>query len=450
MVERFLEYIKGNNLWRHGQTWVVAFSGGADSTALLHLCVEAGIPVAAAHVHHGLRGEEADADAAFCRSVAQSLKIQYYEMRLSPGTLSHGGEGIQAQARNLRYRYLEGLILEHGFDAVATAHHLHDQMETMLLRMFRGTGTFGMRGIMPRAGDRVHPLLWATPQQIRAYLHERNLSFREDSTNLTNDYTRNYVRHEVLPPVLDRFPDAAHRMVDLARYTEASRAQLKFWQDGWLERWGCTHPDGVCSVETDALLEAFPTPERLWFLIGHTGITQDALGLLLHSIQQKKVSGQLFPGKGWDVGLSKGNMWWGPQVVYPEQPLQLDVGSEVAWGPYRIGIMKTGLVHANWVWSLPLPSEWNAHDLRVEAWRPGDRLITPGFPHRRKVADVLQALHMAPFRKANYPVIRRGNEVVAIPGVCASWTSPSGNSSDGSTIYLYFAFVELKQQEHHA
>lgn len=450
MVERFQEYIKGNDLWRHGQTWVVAFSGGADSTALLHLCIEAGIPVVAAHVHHGLRGEEADSDADFCRVLAHSLHIQYYEMRIVPGLLSHGGEGIQAQARNLRYGFLERLLHDHGHDAVATAHHQHDQMETMLLRMFRGTGTFGMRGIMPRSGNRVHPLLWATPQQIRAYLYERNLTFREDSSNLSNDYARNYLRHEVLPPVLDRFPDAADRMVDLARYTEASRAQLNFWQDGWLERWGCTHPDGVCSVDTDALLEAYPSAERLWFLLGHTGLTEDVLRHILSCIRQKKVSGQLFVGKGWDVGLNKARLWWGPSVTYPSHPIQLALGVEGVWGPYRIGVMETEFVPKDWVWSLALPPDWQASDLRVAAWRPGDRLITPGFPHHRKVADVLQARVMAPFRKAHYPVVRKGDAVVAIPGVCASWEASSENLGGSSTIYLYFAFDDLKQQKDYA
>lgn len=450
MVERFLEYIKENDLWRHGQTWIVALSGGADSTALLHLCVEAGIPVAAAHVHHGLRGEEADSDADFCRDLADSLHIQYYEMRIVPGLLSHGGDGMQAQARNLRYGFLEKLLREQGHDALATAHHLHDQMETMLFRMFRGTGPKGLRGIMPRSGVRVHPLLWATPEQIRMYVKARFLSFREDSSNRSRDYARNYLRHEVLPPVLERFPDAAERMLDLARFTQAFQTQLKFWQTEWEKRSVFRHPDGVSSVEIDILLEAFPTAERLWYLLGQTGLTEDVLGLILSCIQQQKVSGQLFVGKGWDVGLNKARLWWGPSVTYPSHPIPLALGVEGVWGPYRIGVMETEFVPKDWVWSLALPPDWQAGDLRIAAWSPGDRLITPGFPHHRKVADVLQARVMAPFRKAHYPVVRKGDEVVAIPGVCASWEASSENLGGSSTIYLYFAFDDLKQQKDYA
>lgn len=190
---------------------LIALSGGADSIALLHVAnrhkERCGYQLKALHVHHGIRGEEADRDMSFCQSICKQWKIPLHTVKLDIPALAQIEKiGLEEAARKYRYRALEQYAADYGIDAIATAHTATDNLETVLLQLTRGCGS--IIGIPPVRNLYIRPLLSATREDILHYLKEWNLPHVEDSTNESNDYSRNLIRHRVLPILLQLNPQA--------------------------------------------------------------------------------------------------------------------------------------------------------------------------------------------------------------------------------------------------
>ena len=184
-----------------GAPLCVALSGGADSVALLLLTPP---PVAAVHVHHGIRGAEADRDAEFCRALCERLKIPFAVRYADvPARAGETGESMETAARAERYRLLAEHAAENGMAGVLTAHHADDQLETLLQHLLRGSGLRGMCGIpaVRREGTLllIRPMLETPKEEILAYLAARGETFVTDSTNAERGCTRNRLRLDVLP-----------------------------------------------------------------------------------------------------------------------------------------------------------------------------------------------------------------------------------------------------------
>lgn len=211
---------------------VVAVSGGADSTALLHAlaALRGGRPgLVVAHFNHQLRGEESDEDERFVRGLSQRCGLPC-AVACAPATLRTIERGSEAAARRHRYRFLRAVADQWGARYVATAHTADDQVETVVHRVVRGTGLRGLAGI-PRTRALspltvvMRPLLGVTRAQVRAYLRDLRLPFREDSTNQLARHTRNRIRHALLPALRRDYNPAADaailRLGDLARQAQA-------------------------------------------------------------------------------------------------------------------------------------------------------------------------------------------------------------------------------------
>jgi tRNA(Ile)-lysidine synthase len=208
-----------------GDRVAVAVSGGADSVALLVAMADArsetGIVLSAIHVHHGLRGAEADGDAQFVADLTKQLDVP---LRTEHGDVAalaaERGRGIEEAARALRYRCFDELLASHHVHAVATAHTLDDQAETVLMKLLRGAWTEGLSGIAPvvtgEGGRIVRPLLAVSRAEVVTYLEVRGHSWREDSTNQELTFTRNRVRNTLLPQMKEFQPRIAEQLAKLA------------------------------------------------------------------------------------------------------------------------------------------------------------------------------------------------------------------------------------------
>jgi tRNA(Ile)-lysidine synthase len=201
-----------------GARVLVAVSGGADSTALLlalgNLAGELDLRLAAAHLHHGLRGAEADADLAFVRALCAGIDVPLVAARWDcRGRMRRLGLSGQDGLRVLRRRFLAAAARKVGAAAIATAHTADDQLETLLLRIARGAGLVGLGGMRARRGRWIKPLLEATRSDVEADLEARRQPWREDRSNRDPRYARSRVRHEVIPALL--------------RVTEAGRATIR-------------------------------------------------------------------------------------------------------------------------------------------------------------------------------------------------------------------------------
>ncbi|MDL2265377.1 tRNA lysidine(34) synthetase TilS [Parabacteroides sp. OttesenSCG-928-G21] len=200
MIHTVRSFIERKRLLENHGDVIVGLSGGADSVALLALLVKLDYTCVAAHCNFHLRGDESERDALFAKSVADRFGVDFIQKDFD--TIAYAKENhlsIEMAARELRYAWFEQIRKERGAEAIAVAHHRDDNTETVLLNLIRGSGIRGMSGMKPKNGYVIRPLLEVSREEILHWLEEQQLSYMEDSTNLSDEYTRNFIRLRLLP-----------------------------------------------------------------------------------------------------------------------------------------------------------------------------------------------------------------------------------------------------------
>lgn len=224
ILDRVKEYILYNNLIEENEKILIAFSGGADSLALLlmlhALKEELHIDVGACHVNHMLRGKDAEEDETFCSEIAKKLSIPFYSTKKDvSGYAKKKGMSVEAAGRELRYAFFKEIMVNHRYEKCATAHHLDDQVETVLLNLMRGSGLNGLTGMSPKREEYIKPILFLRKEELLAYLKEQSMEPREDDSNKESIYQRNKVRNKLIPYIRENFnedfPETIWRMTDL-------------------------------------------------------------------------------------------------------------------------------------------------------------------------------------------------------------------------------------------
>lgn len=212
MLNKLLSFIRRYDMIQPGDQVVCAVSGGADSVALLFamylLSEKLQIRLSAAHFNHHLRGQESDRDEAFVRDFCQRYEIELY---VGGGEVRPGKKGLEAAAREARYAFLRSLP-----GKIATAHTADDNAETVLMHMVRGTGLKGLGGISPVNGSLIRPMLDVTRQEVESFLQEYHLQYVTDSSNGTDTFLRNRLRHNVMPLLRQENPRLAENLSSMA------------------------------------------------------------------------------------------------------------------------------------------------------------------------------------------------------------------------------------------
>ena len=215
MLEQFKSFILEEDLCRPSEKVLLAVSGGIDSVAMLELFREAGYDVGIAHCNFRLRGSESEEDENFVRKLAEKYGLEYHVRDFDTGkTAAEDGISIQMAARNLRYSWFETLRKEHQYDRIATAHNQDDILETFFINLSRGTGIRGLTGIPIRTGKVIRPLLFASRKNIHAYIRKKSLDYREDSSNASDKYLRNMIRHQLIPLMEEKNPSFRQSMAE--------------------------------------------------------------------------------------------------------------------------------------------------------------------------------------------------------------------------------------------
>jgi len=222
LARRVGRAIRADALWGDADAVAVAVSGGADSVALLEILRELSVKArwglaGVVHVHHGLRGAEADGDADYCRLLASryGLPLDRVDVDVAAERARHK-LSMENAARKLRYQAFAAAAGRLGATVVATGHTMDDQAETVLLRLFRGASRRGVAGIRARRGLYARPLLGCRRDELRTYLKDRNLPWREDASNLDTSIARNRVRHDILPRIDSAFAGATAALARFA------------------------------------------------------------------------------------------------------------------------------------------------------------------------------------------------------------------------------------------
>lgn len=245
MMERFVKKaVEEYALLLPGESVLCALSGGTDSVALVRCLLNMGYQVSACHFNHSLRGAESEGDEAFCRDFCRENAVKLYVTKEDiRGYAENVKESIETAARIRRYAFFEHCAQQAGILKIATAHTASDNLETQLFHLIRGTGLKGLCGIPPArrlSGGAllIRPLIFAQREDITDYLRQLGQDYREDSSNLTDDYTRNRIRHQVIPALKEIAPDAASAAANAAmllRRDEAFLSSLAFSSGSQIE-----------------------------------------------------------------------------------------------------------------------------------------------------------------------------------------------------------------------
>ena len=207
--QKILKFINEESLLSKGDKVLVAFSGGTDSVFLLSFLLKYkkrfNIQLAAFHLNHNLRGKEAIDDEKYCRKFSRDNKIKYFSESKNVKMFAKKNKiSMEEAGRKIRYSELERIANKNDFNKIATAHNANDNTETVLLNLIKGTGLKGISGIPVKRGKIIRPILSVSRDEILSYLEKKKIPYRTDSSNLSSEYERNFLRNKIIPDLKDR------------------------------------------------------------------------------------------------------------------------------------------------------------------------------------------------------------------------------------------------------
>lgn len=404
-----------------------AVSGGVDSMVLLHVLRQLGHPCRVAHVDHGLRGAESDADRAFVEAYARREGIPYRCAGVDVREAAPGGS-VQMAARQLRYASFKEWLRE-GPHAMALGHHRDDAVETLAINLLRGIGARGWKGIPPVTelpeGRLVRPLLGVGRDRIMAYAREHGIPFREDSSNAAPKYLRNRVRAELLPLLEDLRPGARDTMAraSLLLRELAAAAGRQVEQEAARLPGG---PDPVSRIPLGALRESGSPRLLLMHLLRGLHPHPDLVEQLLEAVREG-ATGARFRSGGRRITVEA------DAVVLDEEPASLPIFTISGAGPGQGGPFS---------WATCMPGEVDfgrgmatawldksklAFPLQLRPWRHGDRMRPVGLRGSKLVSDILTDAGLPRNGKEKTYVLADGNnEVIWVAGLRVAQGFPPG------------------------
>ena len=227
MLQRTMVYMKQQNIDLSGEKILIGLSGGIDSVCLFHILKDLGCRLEAVHVHHGIRGEEADRDESFVKELCEQYNIPLHGYRFDVPKISKEQHLSEEEAGRLVRKKAFAEVLEKcGAKYAALAHHSNDRAETFLFNLSRGTGVKGLGAMMPVQGNIIRPLLWAKREEIEKYVQKNAYAFVEDGTNASVQYTRNKIRHQLLPVLEEVNPKSVAHICSAAEKLSAVSAYI--------------------------------------------------------------------------------------------------------------------------------------------------------------------------------------------------------------------------------
>lgn len=400
--------------WRKARV-VCALSGGADSVALLLSLVACGADVSAAHCNFHLRGEESDRDARFveslCRKIGVGLDATDFDVY---GYMEENrGVSMEMACRSLRYEWFYRLLERHGADRIATGHHADDNIETFLLNALRGSGSAGLRGMLPDNGRVWRPLLSVGRDDIIRYLSACGQDYIVDSTNLESDYRRNFLRNEVLPLLRSRWPGADSSLLRTIDNMRRESAVVDSAVEAALA--SCGSVKG--SFLSWGAIDGFADPLTLVYRFGSVnGMSVDIAGEVCRTLAADRRSGRRWEFNGYRLFLERdglhmceavsdddiiykvGDVFDVEEYVYCDELMRMMKGNpdnRVAWMPFPVD------------------------NCIVRHPRPGDRIASLGMKGTQLVSDIMKDARLTAVAKTKVWILedRSTGDIIWVEGL---------------------------------
>jgi tRNA(Ile)-lysidine synthase len=418
MLNEFNRFISDNGLISEGDTILMAVSGGIDSMVMAHLFLETGYKTAIAHCNFSLRGEESDKDEDLVREFASIHSIPFFTVKFNTKEYSReNGLSIQMAARDLRYKWFERIMNENNYNLLAVAHNLNDNIETFLINLTRGTGIAGLTGMKPLSNRIIRPMLFAARSKIEAYCNENKVRFREDMSNEDTKYTRNKIRHKIIPVLREINPsiettlnETADRIYGINEivYNYISELKEKISEE----------KGDITSFNLPKLIPYIHNKTILFELFKQFGLNGVMVNDLV-SIIQGKTGGQLFTSTHRIVKNRKEIIVSHESVIRDYCFLINDVtdlikvpGIESAYyedasGAYEISSDR---------FSACIDAGKINYPLVVRKWKPGDRFYPLGMKQQKKLSDYFIDCKYSLFEKENKLVLESEGKIIWIIG----------------------------------
>lgn len=302
MLKAFQKHIESNSLFNKEDKILLAISGGVDSMLMLHLFESAGYSFAVAHCNFSLRGAQSDADENFVKEYCAQKNEDFHSIRFDTYSISkQNKESIEETARNLRYNWFNEIASSLNCKYIATAHHQNDVSETLLFNLSRGTGLAGLHGILPKRHNIIRPLLFANKKEIEAYAHSHHIPFVNDITNTQTIYSRNKIRHELIPLFNKLNPDfinSSNRLSQIMRETEDLLGY--FIED--VKKKAITHIDNYTCLDFGLIDKKIINQTLIFELIKPYGFNSSQCYDIFESLGK---SGLIFHSKEFDLVIDR-------------------------------------------------------------------------------------------------------------------------------------------------
>ncbi len=397
--ERVRQYINRERLFTPTDKVLVALSGGADSVALLCLLQALGYECEAAHCNFHLRGEESDRDETFVRLLCAKRRVPLHTVHFATGRIAEERHiSIEMAARELRYEWFEKVRQECSAAVIAVAHHQDDSVETLLLNLIRGTGIGGLRGIRPRNGHIVRPLLCLDRKAVIRYLQRIGQEYVTDSTNLQDEYTRNKIRLNLLPLMQEINPSVKESILTTATHLDDA---FSIYRQGIED--GKRRVQTAAGIHIGKLMQE-AAPETLLFEILHP------LGFNAAQVRDiyESLDGQ--PGKLFSAGeqrvLKDREYLLVETVRKATQPVLVSEVHDFT-PDFTIPRDKT---------SACFDADKLPHPLSLRLWQQGDTFVPFGMNGRKKVSDYMTDRKFSLLRKEQQWVLCCGEDIIWLVG----------------------------------
>jgi len=412
--DRFLKHLEGLGLQPGGDRLLLAVSGGLDSMVMLHLFQACGFLVGVAHVNFQLRGEESESDEQFVKNWCAVHNIPFFVQRFQTNNYAMEEKmSIQMAARELRYSWFEELLEKERFRYVATAHHLNDSIETVLINLVRGTGIEGMTGIPVINGNRIRPLLFASKSEIEDYAAEKGITWREDSSNLTDNYQRNFIRHQIIPALKKINPALEDTFRDTVSRIRSELTILHHDLEGWKkENW--KKEGEIIRIRKNGL-QPDQGPARLWHCIKPFGFSYAQCEDILRALYGQ--SGKQFLVSDYKLVVDRDFLVITPGKNNLEEVVIEMKQEDAVLGSYQMLVKPTlELTPSSNPDNATLDADKLTFPLIWRKWKPGDYFFPLGMTHRKKISDFLIDNKISVGEKDLVTVIEAGGEIVWVVG----------------------------------
>jgi tRNA(Ile)-lysidine synthase len=390
----------------------VGISGGVDSVVLLDLLVNAGfLNIVLLHVNYGLRGTESDEDQSFVEQLAKKYACKC--IVFSAQNLIEKGPAVQEKARNIRYDWFWTLINDHSIDLVVTAHHEQDVAETVLLNLLRKTGLKGLRGIV-QTKQFVRPLTQISKSKILDYANSQNLRWRDDSSNLSIDYTRNFLRHKVLPVMQELNPKAVHHIAQSALFLEDNFELLQFFMKKLFAKNSYEIAPCVTKIDAQFLID-YPQKELLLFMfLTSKGFLFSQCQEIVQAVMNQK-SGAIWYSDSFDICMHYPFIYCVNNTLFTT-----DFSSEFVLESSHVFEFDHHQLNQNvnsddHFFQTLIPKRFHGQLFSWRCAKRGDRIALK--TGSKKVSDVLNEAKVPILFRPFFPVLVYQNKVIWVPGI---------------------------------